>query len=78
LVLFQNQWNGFTEEDGSRHFWQPTNMPVPIESEEVFLQKKEYIECNPVQKEYVALPEHWMYSSAFTPNRISIATLGEL
>jgi len=52
------------EEKGEYHFWQPKNMPKVIETEEYFLQKKNYIEQNPVKKLYVRNPEHWIYSSA--------------
>jgi putative transposase len=52
------------EEKGEYHFWQPSNMPKPMENEGLFWQKKQYIENNPVRKQYVKNPEDWLYSSA--------------
>ena len=57
----------FVNEDNEYHFWQKTNMPILIESENVFLQKLEYIHFNPVKKQYVEIPEYWYWSSA-NPN----------
>lgn len=54
----------FTNEKGEYHFWQPTNMPIMLESEKVFFQKLLYIHNNPVKKQYVSHPEHWIWSSA--------------
>lgn len=54
----------FKEVDGSYSFWKKDNMPILVESEYVFAQKKTYIENNPVVKSYVNEPEHWVYSSA--------------
>lgn len=39
-------------------------MPVSIESEKVYKQKIEYIQNNPVKKQYVESPENWYWSSA--------------
>ncbi|MBW2621916.1 MAG: hypothetical protein JRD68_03340 [Deltaproteobacteria bacterium] len=36
-----------------------------IGSEEMFLQKLEYIHNNPVRRGYVGDPVHWSYSSAW-------------
>jgi len=52
------------EESGKYAFWQPSNMPKPIESEAMFYQKQQYIENNPVAKQYVKQPADWIYSSA--------------
>jgi hypothetical protein len=54
----------FQDYAGMHRFWQKTNMPIKIESQKVFDQKKQYIEYNPVRKGYVYPPEHWRYSSA--------------
>jgi REP element-mobilizing transposase RayT len=54
----------FLDEEKSYHFWQPTNMPIFITSEKVFLQKLQYIYNNPVKKQYVSNPEDWYWSSA--------------
>lgn len=52
------------EEDGVYQFWQKTNMPELIETEEFYGQKEKYIEENPVRKQYVKNPEDWIWSSA--------------
>lgn len=44
--------------------WQEGYHPELIISEEMLLQKLNYIHYNPVKRGYVALPEHWLYSSA--------------
>ncbi len=44
--------------------WHSGNWPVLIESEEFYQQKLDYIHDNPVEKQYVSQPEHWLYSSA--------------
>ena len=40
----------FKNSDGHYSIWEKTNMPKMIESEDFFLQKKNYIEENPVRK----------------------------
>lgn len=57
LTIFKNK-------NGMYQFWQHTNMPVILETERFYLQKKKYIENNPVTKEYVDTPESWYWSSA--------------
>ncbi|MEI7510685.1 MAG: transposase [Candidatus Peregrinibacteria bacterium] len=59
----------FPEQNGKHKIWQETNFPKLIETEDFFLQKKQYIEENPIRKEYVSNPKHWIYSSAnpFSP-----------
>ena len=44
--------------------WQEGSKPKQIESDEMMLQKLEYIHNNPVQRGYVDEPWHWRYSSA--------------
>jgi putative transposase len=44
--------------------WQEGYHPELIISEEMLLQKLDYIHYNPVKRGYVAAPEHWLYSSA--------------
>lgn len=53
----------FTIEAG-KELWQKTNMPELVETEKFFLQKLDYIQQNPVKRNYVARPEHWYWSSA--------------
>lgn len=60
LQLFQT--------DKGCHIWQNTNFPELIKSEKFLNQKIEYIHNNPVRKQYVEKPEHWLWSSA-NPNQ---------
>lgn len=46
------------------HFWQKTNMPELIRSEDFYFAKAQYVEQNPVRKRYVNRAEDWVYSSA--------------
>ena len=52
------------EEKGNNQFWQKTNMPELIVSEEFYIEKAKYVEQNPVRKGYVRSAEYWVYSSA--------------
>jgi len=54
----------FLEPDGMCSIWQKTNMPILLETEKVFLQKLNYVQENPIRKEYVAHAENWYWSSA--------------
>ena len=44
--------------------WKQDNHPIALYSNEVVLQKLEYIHTNPVRSGFVSIPEHWLYSSA--------------
>ena len=44
-------------------FWQEGSHPQGITTEDMFLQKLEYIHNNPVRRGYVDEPAHWRYSS---------------
>jgi hypothetical protein len=44
--------------------WQEGSHPQAILSNEMILQKLEYLHNNPVKRGLVASPEHWLYSSA--------------
>jgi len=49
----------------SRHqVWQEGVHPQSIPTDEIMLQKLEYLHNNPVKRGLVAAPEHWRYSSA--------------
>lgn len=52
------------KDDRCYQFWQEGVHPELISSEEMMLQKIEYIHNNPVKRGYVDKPEHWRYSSA--------------
>ena len=62
----------FETENGQFEIWQRTNMPKIIESYTFYLQKKNYIEMNPVRKGYVENPGHWVYSSGYDNPLIEI------
>jgi hypothetical protein len=57
---------------GRHSVWEKTNMPKIVMNNKFFLQKKQYIENNPVRRRYVELPEHWIFSSAHIPCLIEI------
>ena len=44
--------------------WQEGVHPQSIMSDEMMLQKLEYLHHNPVKRGLIASPEHWRYSSA--------------
>jgi len=52
------------ENESGVSFWEPGNYPELVESEAFFLQKLQYINENPVRKQYVWEPEDWRWSSA--------------
>jgi len=51
-------------EDRQRRFWQPSQHPVGIFTQDFLRQKMDYIHWNPCRKGLVRQPEHWRYSSA--------------
>ena len=63
----------FFENNGKFQIWQGTNMPLVVETEYFFKQKKKYIENNPVKKGYVLNPEDWLYSSASPGNLLKMS-----
>ena len=50
--------------ESSHQLWQEGFHPQQILSEEMLVQKIEYIHYNPVKRGYVLKPEDWAYSSA--------------
>jgi putative transposase len=50
--------------DRARRFWQPTQHPVGIVSNEFWKQKMDYLHDNPCRKGLVFRPEDWRFSSA--------------
>ena len=48
----------------SLRLWQHDNHPIEVYSPKVIRQKLVYIHLNPVVDKIVALPEHYLYSSA--------------
>jgi len=52
------------ETSAGLRLWQPGSAAKRIETEPFFRQKIDYLHENPVRKQYVALPDHWYWSSA--------------
>jgi REP element-mobilizing transposase RayT len=50
--------------ESQRQVWQEGSHPQALSSDEMLLQKLEYLHNNPVKRGLVAAPEHWRYSSA--------------
>jgi REP element-mobilizing transposase RayT len=50
--------------DRNYQFWQEGVHAELVFNETIMRQKLDYIHYNPVKRGYVALPEHWRYSSA--------------
>jgi putative transposase len=50
--------------DSEYQVWQEGSHPKQISSDEMMLQKLEYVHNNPVKRGYVDEPVHWRYSSA--------------
>ena len=50
--------------ESTHQIWQEGSHPQAMVSDEIMLQKLEYLHNNPVKRGLVALPEHWRYSSA--------------
>lgn len=75
LATEPNIFKLFDEDDA---FWETSNYPELIESDSFFLQKLNYIHNNPVQKQYVHLPEDWRWSSASKiPGNIVLSDVNE-
>ena len=52
------------KDDREYQVWQEGSHPQKIETDEMMLQKLEYIHWNPVKRGYVDEPTHWRHSSA--------------
>ena len=50
--------------ESQHQVWQEGSHPQAVMSDEIMLQKLEYLHNNPVKRGLVASPEHWRYSSA--------------
>lgn len=48
----------------AHQIWQHENHPIEVWSDRVIARKIAYIHLNPVRAGLVAVPEHWIYSSA--------------
>lgn len=51
-------------QDRNYQVWQEGSHPEMIIDNDMLSQKIEYMHNNPVEKRFVELPEHWLYSSA--------------
>lgn len=61
---FTEQFQAHAGKDRERRFWQPTQHPVGIYSDEFWKQKLDYVHHNPCRKGLVRNPEDWRFSSA--------------
>jgi REP element-mobilizing transposase RayT len=69
-------WKKGYKKESQFQIWQEGYHPQQIISNEMLLQKIEYIHYNPVKRGFVERPEYWKYSSA--RNFISDSTMIEL
>ena len=64
-LLKQLAWEKLAHKaDRPYQLWQEGSHPQEITTDEMMLQKLEYIHNNPVKRGYVDDPTHWRYSSA--------------
>ncbi|MBU0577267.1 hypothetical protein KJ742_07025 [Patescibacteria group bacterium] len=64
------------KKNGKYNFWQNTNFPKIIETDDFYNQKFDYIHINPVRKQYVHFPEDWRWSSVSKiPTKIKVTQL---
>lgn len=64
-LLNQLRYHRASHKTESEHqVWQEGYHPQSIPTDEIMLQKLEYLHNNPVKRGLVASPEHWRYSSA--------------
>jgi REP element-mobilizing transposase RayT len=64
-LLNQLEYFRASHKTSSQHqVWQEGVHPQAMVSDEIMLQKMEYVHNNPVKRGLVAAPEHWRYSSA--------------
>ena len=69
LKLFKTTGSGYS-------FWEASNFPKLIQTEEMFEQKMNYMHYNPVKKEFVNYLEDWKWSSASKiPTSVKITQL---
>ena len=61
---FTEEFQKHASKDRERRFWQPTQHPVGIVSNEFWKQKMDYLHDNPCRKGLVLNPEDWRFSSA--------------
>ena len=64
LQAFSETFRARAGKDRERRFWQPTQHPVGLFTEKVFVQKVNYIHWNPCRKGLVRKPVDWRFSSA--------------
>ncbi len=65
FLLDQLRWGKEKhKQDRSYQVWQEGSHPEMVFSEDVFIEKLQYMHHNPVRRGYVDDPVHWRYSSA--------------
>lgn len=64
MLWMMNRAGEKTSNVKNRMLWQHHNKPIELLSDEVVLQKLDYIHNNPVKSGFVISPVHWKYSSA--------------
>jgi putative transposase len=64
LLTELKYFKGRSKTDQQYQFWQEGSHPQQIGSDEMMIQKLEYIHNNPVRRGYGDDPVHWRYSSA--------------
>ncbi len=65
FLLDQLHWSKENhKKDRSYQVWQEGSHPVMVFSDDVFIEKLQYMHHNPVRRGYVDDPVHWRYSSA--------------
>ena len=50
--------------DRNHQFWERNSLAIELYTEAIFMQKFDYIHCNPVKAGLCNLPEEYKYSSA--------------
>jgi REP element-mobilizing transposase RayT len=61
---FSEAFHRHAGEDRQRRFWQATQHPIGIFSDEFWKQKMDYLHHNPCRKGLVIRPQDWRFSSA--------------
>ena len=78
---FSDEFHKHAGKDRLRRFWQPTQHPIGIYSEDFWKQKMHYLHHNPCRKGLVLRPEDWRFSSALywstrEPGDVQLSDIG--
>ncbi len=63
IVIFKNAAK-VSSKSKNHKFWKTGNHAIELYSEKFLWNKINYIHNNPIEENFVAKPEHWLYSSA--------------